>query len=135
MKGVAKVPGVRVQFDTDVERSINLFYCGKGVKIKECADGIYFFDTEGHEGVEHKNNKKSEILCYSALQTTRENKLKYTKKEIVLANKASHYQALLVWPALKRYVRIISQNQINNCDINVDDVMRAEDIWGTPPQY
>ena len=114
MKDVANVPGVRVQFDTDVERSINVFYCGKVVKFKECADGLYFFDTEGHEGVEHKNNNKSVILCYSALQTTRENKLKYTKKEIGLANKARHYQAILVWPPLKRYVRIISRNQINN---------------------
>ena len=35
--------------------------------------------------------------------------------------------------SIKKNVKIISRNQINNCDINVDDLMRAEDIWGTPP--
>ena len=90
MKDVANVTGVCVHMDTDIERAIKIFYKGKVIKFKECADGLYFFDTEGHEGVQHKNNK-TEILCYSALQTTRENKLQYTKQEIERANKARHY--------------------------------------------
>jgi hypothetical protein len=50
MKDVANVPGVRVQFDTDVERSINVFYCGKVVKFKECADGLYFLTRKATRG-------------------------------------------------------------------------------------
>ena len=39
-----------------------------------------------------------------------------------------------MWLPLKIYVNIVSKNQVNNCDINVDDIMKAEDIYGTPPR-
>ena len=45
MKDVANVPGVRVHMVTDIERAIKVCYKGKVLKFKNCADGLYFFDT------------------------------------------------------------------------------------------
>ena len=90
---------------------------------------MFFYDTNNVE----TKNINYDITGYSILQTTRDNCLPYTKAEIERANKARHYQSTLVWPPLTTYVQYVSQNLLNNCDINVDDIMRAEKIYGPAP--
>ena len=90
---------------------------------------MFFYDTSNVE----TKNINYDVTGYSILQTTRDNCLPYTKQEIERANKARHYQSTLVWPPLTTYVQYVSQNLLNNCDINVDDIMRAEKIYGPAP--
>lgn len=67
------------------------------------------------------------------ITTVQQNKKHFTKKEISRAIKARRIQQLIGWPSKSGFMKIIANNHLNNCNVTVDDVMRAEYIFGTPP--
>ena len=75
---------------------------------------------------------KSFITGYFVFQSTDQNKLYYFQKEILQADKARRYQAILGWPSEAGFKDIVSKNWTVNCDITVDDIERAQMIYGTP---
>ena len=72
---------------------------------------------------------KREIIDYSYLKTVQENKKFLTKKELSRASKARRYQSILCWPSTTNYTKMVENNMITNCDINEDDIKRADNIW------
>ena len=53
-----------------------------------------------------------------------------TIEEIDSADKAREYQELLGWHGVDTLKRMITNNELNNCEITVDDVTRAEQLYG-----
>ena len=84
--------------------------------------------TTNKKQVEEQNDLRK----YSFLQKVNENQSRYTKRQIQSEEKARQYQLYLTWPSTQHLKEIVSKNLLNNCEITVDDVHRAEDIFGTP---
>jgi len=93
-------------------------------KFKECPSRLYYYD--------YNNYNKSAIKGFSALETVRNNEKGYNKSEIARAKKARRYQSLLGWPATGAFIGYLKRNLIENCDVSIQDIERAEEIYGTP---
>lgn len=128
MKDVTSLQGVKVVMDSTVERAIFVHYNEQVLKFQECHDGLYFYDTEG---ATIKNNKE-EVTNYSLLSTVSNNKKFFSSDEIKRAELARNIQQLIGWPSLSTFKRIVSSNLLRNCPITIDDINRAEIIFGTP---
>ena len=89
----------------------------------EHESGLYIYDT--------LKDKFKKMFAFSSLQTVRENEGIYTKREIAGVKKARKLQALMGWPSESTFRRLISDSQVLNCDVTLDDVIRANDIYGT----
>ena len=64
------------------------------------------------------------------MQTVQKNTNFLTKEGIAIASKARKYQSILCWPSKMNYIKMVKNNIITNCDINADDIKRADIIWG-----
>ena len=60
------------------------------------------------------------------------NKQQYSKKEINRAVKARQMHQLLGWPSTQHFKSYVKNNMLKNCDVTVDDINRAEKIYGVP---
>ena len=61
---IAKIPGARLTMDTEAEKSIIVRLDGvRKFKFKECADGLYYYDTS------ESNNTNSSVNNYSNLSS------------------------------------------------------------------
>ena len=145
MKDIANIPGVRIRMDTMLDRAIFVEYDGKTYKFTECDEGLYYYDVTDKCGHNLSNNKypleeysclqtvtKNEECPYSFLQTVTKNQSYYTKRQIKLAEKARKYQSYLAWPSTQELKDIVRDNLLINCGVTVDDVDRADTIFGDP---
>jgi hypothetical protein len=126
MKDVVSLPNVKVTMDSDKERALIVEFQGQVFKFEECANGLYYYDTVG--GIKSKN----EIIPYSFLETVQANKEYFTRQEIKGAEKARLIQQEIGWPSSSTFKTIIGKNLISNSGITIDDINRAEAIFGTP---
>ena len=94
------------------------------IRFTKCGNGLYYFDTST---IRNTNNNVTE---YSFLSTVKDNKAYFHKREIEGADNARILQQLLNWPSTQKIKEIIAGNQLRNCDITVDDINRAEAIYG-----
>ena len=62
--------------------------------------------------------------------TVRELENDYSKREIARAGQARELQRSLAWPSTADLVDCLRAGTIVNCPVSVEDVMRAEAIWG-----
>ena len=69
-----------------------------------------------------------EAVVYTT--TVKENKRFYSKREKVMANKARLLQRRLGFVSTQTLVKMISNGQLLNCEVSIDDVRRAEAIYG-----
>jgi hypothetical protein len=122
LKSVADIPNVRISMDTQKERAISVFFGDKLFKFVECKDGLYYFDTKA----------KAQVTNYSTcfLQSVNENKQFFSNEEVKKANKARQIQQEIGWPSSSNFKSIVATNFIRNCNITVDDINRAEIIYG-----
>ena len=127
-KSLADVPGVRITIDTLEERAICVHYQGTTYKFKECSEGLYCYDTDD-DGV-NEAMPLTQQLAFP--QTVQENKRFFTQDEIKGAEEARRIQQLIGWPSTTTFKRIVALNMLRNCPITVDDIVRAEAIYGTP---
>ena len=131
-KEVTDIPGVRITTDTEKERAMELSLGnGRTLKFKECESGLYFHDTEKEtNNVEEINNINGDVIDYSYLQTVQENKNFLTKEEVARASKYRIYQSILCWTSTTNYIKMLENSMITSCDINTDNIKRADTIWG-----
>jgi len=67
----------------------------------------------------------------TALVTTvEENKSQFTKRQIKQAEVAKNLYATLCFPSWQDYKWIVRANMIANCPVTLNDINRAEAIWG-----
>ena len=126
LSDIANLEGARLTMDTDIERAIQLHYNNHTFTFLECMDGLYYWDSNSP----HKT--KETLTNYSSFaQTVRHNKLFYSKREIQGADRARALQSSLGWPGTSTLLRIIGNNLINNSSVTIDDIKRAEHIYGT----
>jgi hypothetical protein len=126
MKDVVSMDGVKVTMDSSKEKALLVEFDKCVYKFQECANGLYFFDTASSV------KSKSEITPYSFLETVKDNKQFFTSQEIKGAEKARSIQQEIGWPSTSTFKRIIGQNLIENSGLTIDDINRAELIFGTP---
>ena len=80
------------------------------------------------------HNLKSSVIAYpyTLLNTVSENKTFFSRREIEGAEKAREQQGQFCWPSDQEYYEIIRDNRIKNSKVTLDDLRRAEYIFGGP---
>ena len=141
---LAKVKNTfRITFDSVGGNAFTLWKDDGNTKIfKESSTGLYYLDTdneqEQHEftlintttdtNMTNNNETKSGITL---INTVDNNKLKYTNNEYSRAQLARKLQHILGRPSTRDYKRIVSLNLLPHCPITTDDIVMADDIFGT----
>ena len=116
----------RVTMDTQVEASINIHRKnGTKTKFKEYKNELYYYDVPV---INDKLN--NEVTDYCFVTTVAKNKLMLTRRKIEAANKARELYALIGRPGYQRFERIVANNEMKNCPVNVSDVKRMNIIYG-----
>ena len=121
---LATTPGVRITVDTKYDKVFRVTYNDRSYEFKGCGEGIYYYDTA--------QGATDSCPTMSLVQTVKENKQFFTKKEIEGAEESRRLQQLIGWPSTTTFKRIVAQNMLRNCPITVDDILRAEAIFGKP---
>ena len=120
-KYVSEIPDVRITMETAKEDAIAVTTKeGKVIRFKPYSNGLFYFDTKNHN-----NKSKESVSHYTIIQTVDSNKQLFTSNEIEGAGVSRKYQDILYFPGtstLKTY--------FNNSTVTVDDVNRAEILYG-----
>jgi hypothetical protein len=103
---------------------------GTGTTVfAEHESGLYLWD--GSTQYNTQSNTSSTVIAYTLLQTVAENKKKFTKRQVELADESRKLYHMLGRPGLARFYECLNGNYIINCPITVDDAKRAQEIYGT----
>ena len=134
LKDVASIPGCYLTMDTRVARQIVVCFEEKGdvYTFNECADGLYYYDTDAHADCNPTSNEA--VNPYLFLQTVENNKLPFSKKEIDNADKARELQQRLGFPGTTTLISYLRRNLLSNTNVTSDDVIRGDTIYGPLPQ-
>ena len=97
------------------------------MKFLSCRVLIFFVDTDL---LNHNPKIKNTINDYAAVQIVSTNKEFFTANEIEEVEKSRQYQELLIFPGTSTFKSYMSNNLIQNYDIYVDDINRANIIYG-----
>ena len=124
-----QVPGMVITLDNRVNYGFNVTYQGKYYQFLPFENGLYYFDTR-NEPRSVDDNTNNEVSPYLLLQTVEDNKAFYTQREIKGAENARLQQEALGWPSDDYYKYIIKENLITNTEVTLDDVQRAQHIYG-----
>ena len=79
--------------------------------------------------------KDETLVCYNDpalvyIETVANNRIFYSKRQRVMANKARLLQRRLGFISTQNLIKMINSGLILNCEISQDDVLRAESIYG-----
>ena len=96
LKDVASIPGCYLTMDTRKARQIVVVFDGHTYVFKECADGLYFYDTSA--GAARNNIINEPLNSYSFLQTVQDNESNFSKQDIAKAQEARDLQRRLGFP-------------------------------------
>jgi hypothetical protein len=100
-------------------------------RYEEHPSGLYLHDSS--KGVVPYNNaadNSDATVRYSYLQTVTENKKLFTKRQIKNADKSRQLYQMLGRPGPDRFMDIVRNNLILNYPVTIDDVTRAQRIYG-----
>jgi len=113
----------RITMNTDKE-PVMVVHLNANVSHKfiKCGSGLYYLDTSQVE---------QPIDDYLFLSTVKSNKSYFSRREISGADRARDLQAILGWPSTADLRRYIKNNLIVNYPVTIDDINRAEAIYGS----
>jgi hypothetical protein len=77
-----------------------------------------------------KIKTNTSVSPYCFLESVKDNKLYFSDNEIKGADDAQQLQQEMGWPSITAFQNIIKNNLITNTKVNIDDVNRAELIYG-----
>ena len=66
----------------------------------------------------------------AAVQTVSGNKGLYTKREVIQADKAKHYQRTISYITAGDLIKLLASGKIKNAEVSVQDVVRSVKIYG-----
>ena len=112
----------RVTMDTDNNNSIFVHTDDDILEFRSCKNGLFYLDID--------NKTKLTVAPYSFLSTVKGNKQHFSRQELVGADKARRLQSLLSWPSTTDFKKYIRNNFIHNSPVTIDDINRAETIYG-----
>ena len=128
LKEVSNLDGVKVVLDTSKDPAIKVVLQDNTVlNFNQIGGGLYGYDVK--EGI--KTN--DDVNCYSFVSTVKQNKSFFTRDQIARADRARKLMQYVGWPSLADFKKYISSNLIHNANVTVDDVNRAEFIYGQAP--
>ena len=94
----------------------------KSITFEGFGSGLYF------------HNLNSSVIAYpynyNLLNTVSENKSFFSRRESEGAEKAREQQGQIGWPLDQEYYEIIRDNRMKNSKVTLDDLHRAEYIFG-----
>jgi Reverse transcriptase (RNA-dependent DNA polymerase) len=107
----------QVTFDSDTTNTFMVHKPnGPPLKFHMHKDGLYYHDPKEHQ--------------MALVNTVKDAEEGFSKRQIAQAKIAREFQAVVGNPSTHDLKAIVSSNQIANCPINVDDIDRAETIYG-----
>jgi hypothetical protein len=134
LSDVRKARHVTMDSNKDAALHVHLLDGSGYLRFKEHESGLYLHDTTDGKTTYDKAtttpNTNDEINGYSYLQTVANNKKGFTKRQITAADNARELYRKLGRPGTARFLEIVRNNFIINCPITIDDVTRAEQIYG-----
>ena len=68
------------------------------------------------------------------VQTVIEKYNGYSQRQLINAKKARDLYTNFGYPSIREFIAMIKKNMINNCLVTIEDVMRAEKIYGPSVQ-
>ncbi|KAG7373305.1 reverse transcriptase RNA-dependent DNA polymerase [Nitzschia inconspicua] len=131
----------RVTMDSAVEKAFRVYRNdGSILLFREYKNGLYYHDYTDPSFVEPAPSpalpaSSSPALTLdtpacSLLQTVRENKTRFTRREVDAADRARDLYVKLHRPGQDQFEDLLAHNRIRNCPITVDDARRAITIYG-----
>ena len=123
VKDVGNIPGVQITMDTLKEKAIIVKHDNNIFKFKECKDGLYYYDTA-------QDKVNYDVTNYSFLETVADNSKFFSADEIKGAMRARQTQQEINWPSTSDFKYYVSKNCIRNSPVTLDDINRAEVIYG-----
>jgi hypothetical protein len=107
----------RVTFDSDGGNAFIVHRPDKSnLRFDMHQDGLYYHDPSGK--------------AISLVETVKENQEGFSKRQIDQALQARELQSVLGNPSTHDMKAIVQSNQLANCPITIDDIERAETIYG-----
>ena len=106
---------------------------GKTRVFTRIGKGIYGCDLKSahtEEGDEDEGDDLDENGMVLALNSVETNASKYTVRQYRQALLARRVHNTVGFPSIRKFLKIIAGNQIQNCPVTRDDVLIAEDIFG-----
>ena len=91
------------------------------LRFQRCSSGLYYVDL---------NANSEPFTQYTFFSTVRANKEFFSPREIQRADNARQLQANLAWPSTADFKSYVKNNLLINCETTVDDISRAEAIYG-----
>ena len=123
------IDDIVITLDNRIGTGFKVIYGNKLYRFLPYNHGLFYYDTT----VEPENitiEFKNEVNPYSFLQTVDDNKEYFTATEIKGAEAARFQQEEIGWPSDSFYHTIIKENLLTNTEVTIDDVHRAEHIFG-----
>ena len=130
---VAKLEGVRITLDTNIKRGFHVTSHYISLKFLPCADGLYYFDTDSLKSkspITEYSSLGTLRTEYSFLETVKANKEYFSPQEIQGADNARLLQRDVGWPSTAHLKDYIKKQLLNNCTVTVDNINRADIIYG-----
>ena len=125
------IDGVRITYDSDIDNVFHVMYQDQCYDFIAGGGGLYYFDYSSHK-------PKTTVSDYSThhvslLQSLDNNKKSYTARDITKAERAREVQEELGWPGVAALKTYIKHNLVHNSPVTIEDVSRAETIFGPAP--
>ena len=115
----------RITMDTNKETSMNVHLeNNKIMKFKEVSSGLYLYKDKW------KVINKNLIHKQSYLSTVLENKVKFSKKQVIMADEARDLYIKLGMPGYDIFIKTITNNDIRNSKVTVDYAKRVVYMYG-----
>jgi hypothetical protein len=120
---VAHIDNVYITIDTCSNHSFKVHYQDAVYTFKPCYEGLYYWNT-------NTLKPKSAFNNYSFLETVKGNKEYFIAQEIKGAEESRLLQQHTGWPSTDNLKSYISKQLLDNCQVNVNDVNRADILFG-----
>jgi len=125
MNEVANIDGVSITMDTSIDNAIIVnLPDGNTLRFEQVNDGLYAYNPVS--GIKSNNA----ITNYSFVSTVKSNKNVFTRDQINRADRARKLQEYIGWPSTSSFKNYIQKNLIKNTDVCIEDINRAEFIYG-----
>jgi hypothetical protein len=115
---------------SDVEKYHHVSYvpgCFQVREFNKSRNGLFFMVAKGSETAQSGTT----MMAAGAIETVDDKKSSYTARSYSRAVAARKFQDQIGRPPLRNLLEIIDKNLVVDCPITREDVMAAEDIFGT----
>ena len=152
---VSNQPNVFITMDTRIVNAMIVVHGSKGYVFRTCGLGLYYLDTNDSSSfIDYPNPMSSHSITsptpavqptngsttgfnFTQLftpshQVVRDNKAKFTKLQVSKADEAREGQRIMHYPSDATFKQVVTQNTVKNCNFTVDDINRANVIYGPP---